>query len=176
LTIKQIILGLESKSDKEIAKSLLALKSEGNHKVIQPLAKLLLTVNDPKIEKEVLELFSSLKISSAVPEMMEILKNDDFGSIRQKLLATIWNTQLDYSFFMADFVSIACDGDYLEALDCLTILENMPGPFEERHLLEAQWHLKELMEDDAPKDERKMNILSDIALFVKDADLEIEGF
>jgi len=30
---------------------------------------------------------------------------------------------------------LASQGDYLEALDCLTIIENMAGPFEESHLL-----------------------------------------
>lgn len=176
MTIKQIIAGLESGSEKEITKSLVALKVEGNQKVIQPLANLLLTTQDEKITKEVLELFSSLKATSAAEEVMNILKDDNYAEIRQLLLSTIWNTQLDYSNYIADFVSIATEGDFLEALDCLTILEAMPGPFEERHILEAQWHLKEFIEDDAPKDPRKMEIMSDIALFVKDADQEIDGF
>lgn len=169
MTIKQIISGLESNSEKEISKSLAALKTAGNSKVLVPLANLLLTTtNDPKVSSEILEVFSSLKDSSAVDEVMAIVKNDKYTSIRQQILATIWNTQLDYSYHIADFVEIACEGDLLEALDCLTIMEGLTGPYEERHVLECQLLLKEFVEDNTPKDERKMQMISEIAMLIKD--------
>jgi len=175
LTINQQIAGLESADEKQILKSLAVIKGAGNIKVLRPMAKLLLEFPDTKISTEVIEIFSSLKTSKAVDEIMEILKDDSFAPVHQKLLPTIWNTQLDYSFYVADFVLFAADGDFLQALDCLTILENMIGPFEERHILESQWHLKEWMEDNAPKEERKKQIMSDIAIFVKEADQGIEA-
>lgn len=168
MTIKQIIAGLESTNEKEILKSLSALKTDGNSKILVPLANLLLVNEDATINAEGLEVFSSLKDSSAIEVVMEIVKDDKYASIRQPLLATIWNTQLDYSYHIADFVELACDGDFLEALDCLTIMEGLNGPFEERHILECQLLLKEFVEDTSPKDERKMQIMSEIAMLIKD--------
>lgn len=174
MTIKQIIVGLESTDLKEQKKAVTALKTAGSSKVLNSLAQLLLINKDTSLEKEIIEIFSSLKDSTAGEEIVKVLKNETFLPIRQKVLSTIWNTQIDYSYFMADFVEIACDGDFLEALDCLTIMEAMLGPFEERHTLESQWHIKEFMESDEPKEERKMQILSDIAQFIKDAENSIE--
>lgn len=174
--VKQIIELLSSKDEKQIKKGLSALKTSGDATVIEPLSELLLIDKDKSIhQKEILEIFSSLKDSSAADRMIEVIRNDHFLPIRQLLLSSIWNTTLDYSSYVADFVLIACEGDFLEALDCLTILENMPRNFEERHILEAQWHLKEYLEDSSVKDERKAHIISDIAIFIKDADREIDA-
>jgi hypothetical protein len=69
----------------------------------------------------------------------------------------------------------------MEALECLTILENLEGPFEEHHLLEAQLHLREYAQSDrAHEEDRKTNIISEIAMFIQeqndgiDADLMLD--
>ena len=55
------------------------------------------------------------------------------------------------------------------ALECLTILENLKGPFEEHQLLEAQLHLREyILSDRTMEDDQKTTIISEIALFVKE--------
>lgn len=176
MKIKDIIDFLASDDEKLIKKALSALKVDGNATVIPVLVDLLLkNKDDKKFQKEILEILSSLKDTSATETMIEMLRDEKHLPIRQLLLSTIWNSALDYSNYMADFVLIACEGDLLEALDCLTILENMPSEIEERHILEAQWHLKEYIEDLAPKDEKKAQIISEIALFIKDIDKNIEG-
>jgi hypothetical protein len=76
---------------------------------------------------------------------------------------------------------LASQGDFLEALDCLTIIENMSGPFDESQLLESQLLLKEYVEERAPQTDQKAQIMSEIAWFVKeqndgiDADLLIDN-
>ncbi|HLU88131.1 MAG TPA: hypothetical protein VKZ44_10275 [Taishania sp.] len=176
MKVKQIIELLASSDEKQIKKALGGLKTEGDATVIKPLANLLLSdLEKTKFQKEILEIFSSLKDTSTVDMMIEIIRDEAYLPIRQLLLSTIWNTSLDYSKYIADFVLIACEGDFLEALDCLTILENITGDIEETQILESQWHLKEYLEDSAPKDERKAQIISEIAIFLKDADRRIEG-
>lgn len=176
MKVKQIIEFLSSSDEKQVKQALAGLKTDGDATVIEHLADLLLSDKDKgKFTKEILEIFSSLKDTSTVPAMIEVLRNEKYLPVRQLLLSTIWNSGLDYTEYMSDFVLFACEGDFLEALDCLTILENLQGEIEERHILESQWHLKEYLEDVAPKEERKAQILSDIALFIKDADMNIEG-
>lgn len=176
MKIKDIIDFLASDDEKLIKKALSALKVDGNATVIPVLVDLLLkNKDDKKFQKEILEILSSLKDTSATETMIEMIRDEKHLPIRQLLLSTIWNSALDYSNYMADFVLIACEGDLLEALDCLTILENLPGEIEERHILEAQWHLKEYIEELAPKDEKKAQIISEIALFIKDIDKNLEG-
>lgn len=176
MKVKQINDYLASGDEKQIKKALSGLKADGDSSVIIPLADLLLSdKEDKKYQKDILEIFSSLKDTSTVEAMIEVIRNEHYLPVRQLLLSTIWNTSLDYTNYLSDFVLIACEGDFLEALDCLTILENLSGEIEERHILEAQWHLKEYLEDVAPKEERKAQIISEIALFIKDADQRIDG-
>lgn len=176
MKIKQINDYLASNDEKQIKQALSGLKADGDSTVIIPLADLLLkNKENGKYQKEILEIFSSLKDTSTVETMIEVIRNENYLPVRQLLLSTIWNTALDYTNYLSDFVLIACEGNFMEALDCLTIIENMTGEIEERHILESQWHLKEYLEDTAPKEERKAQILSEIALFIKDADQHIEG-
>jgi hypothetical protein len=100
--------------------------------------------------------------------MIELVKDTHFIGIRSVLLSTLWNSKLDYSYYLPEFVEIACEGDFMEALECLTIIENMESAFEERHILEAQLHLKDYMENPSPKDPKKAQIMSEIALLLKD--------
>jgi hypothetical protein len=172
IKLNQLIVELESGQETKISLALKALQLHGKAMILEVLAKLLLTNLSAKSRGEVIEFMSTLNDSSAIEKMVEIVKDSRFNAIRQELLTTIWNSKLDYSYYVAEFVEIAVDGNFLEALDCLTILENMEGPFQERHLLEAQLHLKDYLEDRAPKDEQKAKIMSEIALLIKDFMLE----
>lgn len=166
--LKAILDDLQSEDSKKVLKALKSLESHGDPSVIPALADCLLRQPAAPIEKEVLELFCSLKDSSAVVEVMDIIADPTYLPIRPKLLTTIWNTKVDFSDYIDEFVEIAVDGDFMEALDCLTIIENLEGPFMEEDILECQLHLKNFLESDAPRDEQKLHILSEIALKIKE--------
>lgn len=168
--IKQLVLELESGNSTKISSILKLLQVNGNVSVLTPLANLLLHPIDEKNKQEIVEFFSMLSDSNAVDAMIELIKDDTFLAIRQELLSTMWNSKLDYSYYLPEFVEIAADGSFMEALECLTIIENMEGSFEERHILESQLHLKDYLEDTAPKDPQKAQVMSEIALIIKDFD------
>lgn len=176
LKVKQLIEDLRSGSEAKISSSLSALQVNGDASILEPLSELLLTEISEKSRLEILEFLSSLKDSSAVDEMMRLISDSKYLSVRQLLLSTIWNSKLDYSYFLPDFVEIAVEGGFMEALECLTIIENLEGTFEERHVLEAQLHLRDYIEDTAPKDPQKAVIMSEIAILIKDFDnMDDEG-
>ena len=67
--------------------------------------------------------------------VFQIIGETDYLPIRQLLLSTIWNSKLDYSYFLPEFVEISIDGDFMEALECLTIIENLDlGDSEQKYL------------------------------------------
>ena len=81
----------------------------------------------------------------------------------------VWNSKLDYSSFLADFVEVAIEGNFIIALECLTVLENLEGPFEEHQLLESQLHLKEYIASDrSMEDDQKTTVISEIALYIRE--------
>ncbi len=166
--LKEIIAELNTGDQSKIARSIKSLESHGDSSVIKPLADKLLTDLSESNRKAILELFSSLKDSSVCVEIMDIVQNDHYISIRQELLTTIWNTKVDFSAYIDDFVEIAVKGSFMETLDCLTIIENLEGPFMEEDILECQLHLKNYLEDTSEKDKQKAQLLSEIAILIKD--------
>lgn len=166
--IKKLVEDLNSGNSTKISAAISALQVNGDRSVLKPLAEVLKLELEPKNKQEIVEFFSTLNDSSAVDAMIELIKDEQFVQIRPLLLSTLWNSKLDYSYYLPEFVEIACEGDFMEALECLTIIENMESAFEERHVLEAQLHLKDYMENPAPKDPKKAQIISEIALLLKD--------
>ena len=175
LKISQFLKDIESGNDAKVNSGLKGLEANGDPSVLPALVNLLKTDLSEKTKEEILEFFRGLKDSNSIPVMIGILNNDDFIEQRQSVLSTIWNTKLDYAAYIADFVGIATEGNFMEALECLTILENLDGPFEERHILESQLFLKEYLEDESPKDPQKAKLISEIALLLQDWDRGIDA-
>lgn len=166
--LKQILTDLNSSDEMKISKAIKALEAHGRADVIRPLAEKLLEGVSEKNQREIVELLCSLKDTSVTAELMDVIENPEFLPIRQTLLSTIWNTKVDFSDYIDEFVQIAVDGNFMETLDCLTIIENMEGPFMEENVLECQLHLKNYMENPANNDPQKAQLLSEIALAIKD--------
>lgn len=172
--IKQILTDLEGGDEKKISKALKSLEANGNASVIKPLAEKLLEGVSEKNQKEIVELLSSLKDTSVTAEMMDVIEDEQFLPIRQILLTTVWNTKVDFSDYLDEFVLIAVNGNFMETLDCLTIIENMEGPFMEENVLESQLHLKSYLENNDNKDAQKAELLSEIALLIKDINQHLQ--
>lgn len=166
--LQQLIADLNSASPTVVSKAIKALEAEGNVTVIKPIADVLMKGMLEKQHKEIIELLSSLKDTDTCVEIMEVITDENYLPIRKKMLETIWNMQVDFSSYIDDFVKISLEGDFLETLDCLTIIENMNGPFMEEDILECQLHIKNYLENPGQKDEKKAILLSDIAVIIKD--------
>ena len=166
--LKQILTDLRASDDKLVAHAIKSLEVHGNSSVIGPLCDRLLQPLSETNRTNVLELLCSLKDSTARTEIMDALSNPKYIEIRRDLLQAVWNMKVDFSDYVAEFVEIAVNGDFMDSLDCLTILENMEGPFLEEDILEAQLHLKNYLESDKRADAQKAQMLSEIALKVKE--------
>jgi len=172
--LKHLVQDLKSQNEKKIIDALKSLQLIGDSTVILPLLETLRENISNKVNDEIILFLGDLKDTSVKEEIINTLRDDNFASIRKGILTSIWQCKIDYSDFVSDFVAIACEGTFEEAFDCLTIIENLEGPIEERHILESQLHLKEYLEDNSPKDPQKSYILSDIALLIKGFDLAVD--
>lgn len=165
----EIIKDLKSTDPKKISKAIKSLEIHGDTSVLRVMCDRLLEGDlNEKNSKEIMEFISSLKDSSAAVEMIDLINDDKYLSIRQPLLTTIWNMKVDFSGYIDEFVHIAVFGDFMETLECLTIIENMEGPFMEEDILESQLHLKRYLEGEGQQDKQKAQLLSEIALLIKD--------
>jgi hypothetical protein len=161
---------LKSGNETKISAAIKILQTNGHANILPELVELLKTKPSQKIRAELMELLNDLRDSSVAETMIELIKDENNKSVLQELLSAIWGSKVDYSQYLPEFVAISVDGDFMIALECLTIIENLEGPFEERLVLESQLHLRDYVEDSAPKEEKKAKIMSEIALIIKDLD------
>lgn len=173
--LSQLLIDLKSDSESKSSSAIHELASIGDLSVIQPLFEILKLKSGTSLQKQIAKLLSDIQISGSAEVFVQVIKNEEDNEALKLFLPILWESKLDFSEYLADFVEISISGDYLVALDCLTIMENMPGPFSESQLLEAQLHLKEFVENKSQNDERKMQILSEIALFIKDQNEGIDA-
>ena len=164
---QSLVKELKTQDEDKLIATIKALKIYGDSSTIQPLIDRWLAGVSQQAEIEIQTLLNDIKLSDSSSPIMEIVNNTKYKPIRRAILNTIWNTKVDYSEYLADFVEIAVDGDFMDALECLTIIENLEGPFEEQQFLEAQVSLSEFAETN-DKTSQKAQIMSEIALLIKD--------
>ena len=86
------------------------MESNGDASVIKVIADRLLSDINEKNKAELIELLSSLKDTSTRGELMSIIDDQKYLSIRQLMLSIIWNTKIDFSGYVDEFVFISIHG------------------------------------------------------------------
>lgn len=173
LKINQLIGDLQSKDELKIAGAIKALAIHGHATVIEPLITVWISGLSAENEALLIDLLQSLKDTSAVEPLMEAFNNPGNRGIQRKLLTAFWNSKLDFSEYLADFVLFGIEGDFLDALEAITLIENFETIAPESAILESQLLLKEYFGQTEERDEQKDAILTDLAILLKDfSDLE----
>ncbi len=165
---KALIADLNSNDDKLVMKAIKAVRSKGNELIIPHLIQAGLSTTNEKIKSEVIAILFDLKSDQALVPMIEALNNPAFKAFRETLIASFWNSRLDASNYMDVFVKLAIEGDYMECLECLTVIENLEGPFEEGPVMESLIMLKEYFAQEV-KDEKE-ELLRSVLTTIKKLD------
>ena len=174
--VSQLLADLNSSNPAKVTAALDSLQVYGNFKIIVPLFETIASSTNNQTKKEIIEFLSNLKDSASKKEVISNLQESKFKEIQNQILAIIWNSPLDYSEYLAEFVRIGVENDFLITLECLTILENLEGPFDERSLMESQLLLKEYAEGQHPQSAQKDTLISEIAILIKDFDRNNQEF
>lgn len=168
--IAAILSDLNSNVTPKVKTALDSLQVHGNYTIIEPLFQFIQHHPNTETAALVIEFLSNLKDSESKIMVMDCLARTEFKPIQQIILSTIWNSPLDYSEFIHDFVKLAVENDFMITLECLTVIENLDGPFDEQHIFEAQLSLKNYHEGVYEKTDQKNQLISEIALLIKDFD------
>lgn len=166
---------LHGSDEKVILQTIKILEGEGNEHVIKPMFELYKQTKSDKIKMALEEFFNKLSDSSSMLPMIELMREEENPEFRKMLIGACWQSKVDFTPYLADFVSMATSGDFFEAFECLTVIENLDGPFEETQILEAQLYLKEYLEKDKGKVEQRDKMISEIALLLKGFDADIDA-
>jgi len=84
-------------------------------------------------------------------------------SKKAQIINILWNSRIDFSPYLIEFVLWAGQGDYMLTLECLTVIEQMEGPFQEEKMLDAICLVKDFLSQPSEKDDPKKALLRDLA-------------
>jgi hypothetical protein len=166
--IESLLLDVKSSNIAIVKTAFEGLKIVGEPSILHPIILELNTKNHTEKNALILEFLACLKDRKARSVMMDLIQQTELKEYQQLLLSTIWNSPLDYTDYLEVFVDLALKGDFIITLECLTIIENLDGPFSEKSVMEAQVLLGAYAESNPDKNSQKGMLISEIALLIKD--------
>ncbi|MEO6882595.1 MAG: hypothetical protein ABI199_01075 [Bacteroidia bacterium] len=100
-------------------------------------AKLLHLLSDPEQKEFRHETLLLLKKNpNALDILMEAIKNKEIKKNKQYLISAVWEAGIDGSKYLSDFVNIAIEHPFLEAMEALTVIEDMCGKMDQKEIAE----------------------------------------
>ncbi|HET6244090.1 MAG: HEAT repeat domain-containing protein [Bacteroidetes bacterium] len=120
---------LESANNADVLKSIQALRLNGTEEAIPFLVQTLVNNPDEDIKNEITHLLFDLKNIKALPALVMEIINPANLEFQHILISACWESGMDCSKYLNFFVELAINSNYCVAFECLTVIENMVGPF-----------------------------------------------
>lgn len=157
--LNQLHTTLETGNNAEILKTIEVLRSEGNETSIPVLVDVLVKNRNEDVKNAIANYLFDLKSERALPSLIRAIQDPDNIEYQQLLVSACWESGLNCSSYLGFFVDLAIIADYMVCLECLTVIENMPGPFDEAQLGSAISKIKEATDED---NEGKFDLLNSL--------------
>lgn len=172
LKVSQLLADLRSGDEQKIANAIKSFHVHGDAGIIAPVIEVWLGGLSHDNEAHMIELLEGLKDTSTVEPLMEAFIAEVNAPLQRKLVSVFWNSKLDFSQYLADFVLFAIEGDFLDVFEALTLIEQFESVISDSAIMEAQLLLTEYFSANVLPDEQKDELLKQLALIVKDFDQE----
>ena len=122
--IRELAAILERDNDLLIAEAIGQLREEQPFEgAIGLLAAFCNITEDNRIKKSIGEFMNDLKDQSAAREIIAELKKPYKPSVISMLAASCWQSGLNYSEYSNEIVEAFLSGDYVTAIECITVIE-----------------------------------------------------
>ncbi len=106
-----------------IVEALREIKENGTINIIPCLFDLINENTSDIIKKDILRLICDIKEQSAAPALIEAISTRNFGEDTSSVIATFWQSRLDFSSYLPTFIKIFIKEDYQTALEAFTVIE-----------------------------------------------------
>ncbi len=164
--LEGILADLTASNEKIVLSALKKIRSKGNSQVINPMLDLYLKTESEKIKKETKLILSELKDKTCTLPMVKRLSENN-SELNELILFCLWNSDLDAKAYIAEIVEASCKGNFMVALEGLTVIENLEGPYDEVTLNEAKLILSSYFDK---KEDEKVDLIKTILGFVNSFD------
>lgn len=123
--IQELGVGLKSKDDTIVLKTIGEIRDDGSNELLRDLAKLLCSTKNKEIKESIYNLFCDLKNQSSVEKLITFLNSEELKKAKKTLLSACWQTRLDFSDYLELFIDIVIKDPFEYSFEAFTVIENM---------------------------------------------------
>ena len=116
---------LVNKNSKSVLAKIRELKKTGKVSILSYMLDLLKPDQKTEIKAEIYDLISNLKHQQCVPIVVKYIKQLKGTDELSLLIASCWQSQLDYSDYLEIFADCFITGTYQDAIESFTVIEEM---------------------------------------------------
>jgi hypothetical protein len=132
---------LQSHNYKRVHAKIEEIKTTGRPGIMPYLLDLLNTGCPEEIKQEVLLLISDLKDQGCVQILVDYIRNKKVGEYLSQLIASCWQSSLDFSNDIETFADCFITGNYQTALESFTVIEEMIWRLKAETILSCRLYL-----------------------------------
>jgi len=118
---------LFSADDNTVLNALSEIRKVGNVEHLPAIIDLLCSPASGKIKTEIISILNQLKDTNSVKIIAEAISNENYSDIQQILLASCWNSGLNYSSYTTIFTEIFIKSPFMVAFEAYTIIDSTDG-------------------------------------------------
>ena len=122
-----------------------------------------------KEQNEIAAILFDLKDQTAVEEIIIAIENDRYENEKTTLISILWQSALDSSEHISSIVKQAINGNYLVAIEVLSVIDSYDATFQEVEIEDLKFDLDEAIQ---MEETEKANLLKSIRSAMDDLNLE----
>ncbi|MDX2413802.1 MAG: HEAT repeat domain-containing protein [Bacteroidales bacterium] len=124
---KRNIQSLRSGNKKVIIDTISSIRKRGKTSILPEVFELMLLTEDKEVMEAAVTFLNDLKKKEVIPVMIDAISDKNYQGIRKELIASCWQSGLDYHKNIMIFMNIALKDDYASAFEAFTVIEDCIG-------------------------------------------------
>ena len=153
-----IIKNLSSKKEEEVLTAIKQLRKHGKPEAIPHLIHLHQTTKNEEVVNHITAFLFDLKDQTAAQPIINAIEQESNNQQKAFLISIFWQSALDASEHLSFLVKQAIIGDYMVAVEALTVIDNFESTFQEDEIMDIEYDLDEAIENES--DEKKELLIS----------------
>jgi len=126
---------------------------------IAQLTSLYNRTDDNEIKKSVADFMNDLKDQAACEEVINEIRKEWKADTISMLVSSCWQSGLNYSEYSLDLARVFLTGDYITAIECLTVIEDTVEDLSQEKRAEV---IKLIKENPLPRVNEKSTLLVEL--------------
>lgn len=147
--LKDALLQLFSADMAQAMKGLKTISEYGDASTIKPMLDVYMLSQEEEFRGEISYILMNLKTESAIEPLIEALEDETYAEEQGLILAALWSSGFFPSEHLDKITKAAIEGDYMCAVEAITVIENMEGPFQFDAIEEATLLVDQFLSEDS---------------------------